>query len=66
MSMEIIPHPAWPALPALIAGQGTCVGPKQTCSPCDQKCGFKPCPPDQSKRSSQAEARNSNPSKNTW
>jgi hypothetical protein len=49
MSMEIIPHPGGPALPALIAGQGTCAGPKQTYSPCDRKCSLKRWPPDQSK-----------------
>ena len=47
MNMEIIPHPAGPALPALIAGQGTCAGPKETYSPCDRKCRFIACPPDQ-------------------
>ena len=57
MNMEIIPHPAGPALPALIAGQGTCAGPKETYSPCDRKCRFIPCPPDQSKRTSQTAVR---------
>ncbi|MGD0129160.1 MAG: hypothetical protein ABSF46_27865 [Terriglobia bacterium] len=47
MSMEIIPHPAGLALPALTAGQGTCADPKQTYSPCDRKRSLKRCPPDQ-------------------
>jgi hypothetical protein len=47
MSMEIVPHPARPALPALIAGQGTCADPNQTYSPCDRKRSLKRGPPDQ-------------------
>ncbi|MGA2077375.1 MAG: hypothetical protein ABSH52_28130 [Terriglobia bacterium] len=47
MSVEIVQHPAGPALPALIAGQGKHVGPKQTYSPWDRKCRLIPCLPDQ-------------------
>jgi len=47
VSVEIVPRPGGPALPALIAGQGTCAGPRQTYSPCHRKCRLIPCPPDQ-------------------